>query len=152
MMEKEEIILLIENYFDGESTLSEEKWLRECLPSMQGGCPEIDEALAVMGYSAASSAAHVSHRKERRVPAWVVRTAASLALLLTAGGVGLWLDSRGSQSGFLAYAGGVELDRGEAMQIIADQMKEMSEASRSVQMEMEEDLADFRSVFDEPGI
>lgn len=146
MMEKEDILKLIDKYFEGESTLAEERWLKENLPSMRGESPRIDEALAVMGYAAASSA-HIAMKPQRGVPRWMLRTAASLALLLTIGGICFTLDSRARQSTFLAYSGGVALDREDAMQIIADQMKEMAEASRGMQMEMEDDLADFRSAF-----
>lgn len=148
-MNKRKIHILIDKYFDGETTLKEEKWLKENLPKMMGEDPEIDEFLAVAGYAVAPVRAGVSERRVKRSFHWVATAAASLALLIAAGGIYTYIASqRDSQSHFMAYSGGVQLDRQEAMQLIKFQMEEMSEASRDVQLLVEDDLADFRAVFD----
>lgn len=51
MNSKVKIHKLIDRYFGGETTLSEEKWLRSVLPGVPEGDPKVEEALAVMGFS-----------------------------------------------------------------------------------------------------
>ncbi len=148
-MNKEKIHILIEKYFDGETTLKEEKWLKDNLPKMMGEDPEIDEVLAVMGYAVVPVKDGVSERRVKRSFHWAATAAASLALLIGAGGIYTYIVSqRDTQSHFMAYSGGVRLDRQEAMQLIKAQMEEMSEASRDMKLEVEDDLADFRAAFD----
>lgn len=143
-MKKEDIHILIERYFEGETTISEERWLRGNLPKMMGKSQEIDEALAVMGYAAASDKDSV---KKKRKPSyrWVA-VAASLALILAAGGIYTHYLKTSQKSTFMAYSGGVKIDRDEAMQLIALQMEEMSDASHDIKTEVEDDLADFRNL------
>lgn len=145
-MKTNEIHILIEKYFDGETTLAEERWLRENLPRMRGESPEIDEVLAVMGYAAASNKDSV---KKKRKPSyrWVA-VAASFAMILAAGGIYTHYLKDSQKSTFMAYSGGVKIDREEAMQLIAVQMEEMSEASQGIRTEVEDDLADFRNILD----
>lgn len=137
--------ILIERYFEGKTTISEERWLRENLPRMRGESEEIDEVLAVMGYAAAPCEYKIK-RKRLTYYRWIA--AASVALILTAGGIyGHHLLSS-QESTFMAYSGGVKIDREEAMQMIALQMKEMSEASEDIQTEVEDELADFSNILD----
>lgn len=145
-MKREYINILIEKYFEGETTLAEERRLRENLPRMRGESPEIDEALAVMGYAAASDKDSV---KKKRKPSyrWVA-AAASFALILTAGGIYTHYLKDSQKSTFMAYSGGVKIDREEAMQLIAAQMEEMSDASQDIKTEVEDDLSDFRNILD----
>lgn len=145
-MKKEDIHILIERYFEGETTLAEERWLRENLPKMQGESPEIDESLAVMGYAAISDKDKI--RRKRSISYRWIAVAASLVLLLTAGGIYTHHLHSSQKSTFMAYSGGVKIDRDEAMHLIAAQMEEMSEASHDIKTEVEDDLADFRNILD----
>lgn len=145
-MKKEDINILIEKYFEGETTLAEERWLRENLPRMRGESPEIDEALAVMVYAAAPGKDRSSGKRQKSYR-WIA-AAASLALILTAGGIYTHHLHSPQKSTFMAYSGGVKIDREEAMQLIAAQMEEMSEASQDIKTEVEDDLADFRNILD----
>ncbi len=148
-MNKEKIHILIEKYFDGETTLKEEKWLKDNLPKMMGEDPETDEVLAVMGYAVAPVKMNISEGRVKSTFRWIATAAASLALLIGAGGIYTYIVSqRDTQSHFMAYSGGVRLDRQEAMQLIKAQMEEISEASRDMKLEVEDDLADFRAAFD----
>lgn len=144
-MKKEDIHILIERYFEGETTLAEERRLRENLPGMMGKSPEIDEALAVMGYAAVPDK-NRTKRKRHKSYRWIA--AASLALILTAGGIYTHQVHSSQKSTFMAYSGGVKIDREEAMQLIAAQMEEMSDASQDIKTEVEDDLADFRNILD----
>lgn len=143
-MKKEDIHTLIERYFSGETTLSEERWLRENLPKMRGESEEIDEALAVIGYAAAPDKDRI--RRKRLKSYRPIAVAASLALILTAGGIYSYHLHSSQKSTFMAYSGGVKIDREEAMQLIAAQMEEMSDASQDIKTEVEDDLADFRNI------
>lgn len=145
-MKTNEIHILIERYFEGETTLTEERWLRENLPKMRGESPEIDEALAVMGYAASQDKDSV-RRKRPASYRWVA-VAASFTLILAAGGIYTHYLKDSQKSTFMAYSGGVKIDRKEAIQLIAAQMEEMSEASRDIKTEVEDDLADFRNILD----
>ena len=145
-MKTKNIHTLIERYFEGETTLSEERWLHSNLPKMMGESPEIDEALAVMGYAASPDKDSV--RRNRPASHRWVAVAASFALILAAGGIYTHYLKTSQKSTFMAYSGGVKIDREEAMQLIAAQMEEMSEASKDIKTEVEDDLADFRNIFD----
>lgn len=145
-MNTKHIHTLIERYFEGETTISEERWLRENLPNMMGESKEINEALAVMGYAAIPD----KDRHKRRIPASLRRiaAAASIALILTAGGIYTHHLNKSQESTFMAYSGGVRIERDEAMQLIAIQMEELSEASQGVRTDVEDDLSDFRNILD----
>lgn len=145
MMQTDKIHTLIEKYFDGSSTLEEERWLRTVLPALAGSDPAVDEALAVMGY-AAGGAARRTTRSWRRGR---VAAAASLALLLAAAGAALMIHERESRSSLMAYSGGVPVGRQEAISLMEAQMDELAEASLGLQLEMEADLADFGQAFDQ---
>lgn len=144
-MNTKHIHTLIERYFEGETTISEERWLRENLPRMRGESEEIDEVLAVIGYAAAPCKYKIK-RKRLTYYQWIA--AASVALILTAGGIYSHHLLASQESTFMAYSGGVKIDREEAMQMIALQMKEMSEASEGIQIEVEDDLADFSNILE----
>lgn len=144
-MTKTDIHKLIERYFDGETTLDEERWLRQHLPSMSGDDGEIDGCLAVMGYAAAPVRSAREKRFRRHISGWTL-AAASLALLVTAGGIYSYFADRDSASTFIAYSGGVQIDRAQAMQLIASQMEDFSEASRDLRSEVDDDLDDFRNL------
>lgn len=145
-MKKEDIHILIERYFEGETTLAEERRLRENLPKMQGESLEIDEALAVMGYAASPDKDSV-RRKRPALYRWIA-AAASFALIMAAGGIYTHYLKDSQKSTFMAYSGGVKIDREEAMQLIAAQMEEMSDASQDIKTVVEDDLADFRNILD----
>lgn len=147
-MDKEQIHILIDRYFEGDTTLQEEKRLRDNLPVLAGESVEIDEALAVMGYAARPAKKAPSTGNTGRRYKMIMTAAASLALLLAAGGIYHHFSNEDRHNTFMAYSGGVKLDRQETMKLIAAQMEEMSDASQSVRDEVEDDLADFRSAFD----
>lgn len=147
-MKTEDIHTLIERYFDGATSIDEERWLRENLPKMQGASPEIDEALAVMGYAAALAKSTARKPKTGHPYRWIASAAASLALILAAGGFYSYHLNYKEKPTFFAYAGGVKIDRQEAIRLITAQMEEMSEASRGIQADVEDDLADFRNIID----
>lgn len=144
-MKRENLHILIEKYFDGETTLAEERLLRDNIIKMRGESPEIDEALAVMGYAALSGNNRAMGNKPISYK-WIV--AASFAMILIAGGIYTQYLHTSHKSTFTAYSGGVKIDRDEAMQLISIQLEEMSEASKYIRTEVEDDLKDFRNILD----
>lgn len=133
---------LIRRYFDAETSLEEERWLRSHLPPLAGTDPEIDEALAVMGYAAGIPRCTTTAVRRRFRTAATV--AATLTLLLAAGGSYLYFSHRNTSAKLVAYSGGVRLDRQEAMRLIEAQMEEMGDASKSIELEVIDDFNDFR--------
>lgn len=133
---------LICKYFDAETSLEEERWLRSHLPGLAGTDPEIDEALAVMGYAAGIPRATTTAVRRRLRTAAAV--AATLTLLLAAGGTCLYFSHRNPDPQLVAYSGGVRLDPQEAMRLIEAQMEEMGDASKSIELEVIDDFKDFR--------
>lgn len=149
-MDKEKIHTLIDRYFDGDTSLEEERWLRENLPSLIGEDQAIDEAVAVMDFASAPAAGRPDAGFRRRRFRPIAAAAASLAVLIAAAGICLFVTGRDSKDSYMAYSGGVKLDREETMDLIAAQMEELSEASRSVRADVEDNLADFRQLIEEP--
>lgn len=78
-MNTEQLNTLIERYFNGETSVAEERILRDELAASQLGSPEINEARAVMGYSIAQ---RNTHHKANNRRVWL-RAAASLAIIAT---------------------------------------------------------------------
>lgn len=88
-MDKTYIHQLIERYFEGETSRSEEMELKQFLCSPEARDPEFDEVKAVMGFVETAravrrpSAVYPLHGR-KRIRRWVA--AAGLALLLAVGG------------------------------------------------------------------
>lgn len=142
-MNMEKIHALIEKYFDGATTAEEEKWLRRTLPALIGSDPEVDGALAVMGYAVLPGPA-----REKRKHRFISPGAAAAAIAIFVAGAGIYaaFSLSGAKSDLVAYSGGVEVDRQEALRMISSQMAEMGEASREVSSDVLAELDDFRVI------
>jgi hypothetical protein len=99
-----ELEQLISRYFDGETSIQEEKMLREALADCPWNSETIDEARFTMGYFAAHrhEAQRVSKRNYRRQ---LIGIAASIAVILAAGGYALWHQQQPSDV-CIAYVNG----------------------------------------------
>ncbi len=126
-----ELEQLIERYFDGETTVQEEQLLRETLADCPWSSEAIDEARFTMGYFAAhcqekARTARKSHRRQ------LIGIAASIAIILAAGGYALWHQQQ-SNNVCIAYVNGkVVEDNDKVMALIANDMSKMDNAANAM--------------------
>lgn len=80
---------LIEQYFEGMTTLEQEDVLRQCLARCPWNSEAIDEAQMVMGYFAAHGA-HQPRQEGRGMRQRLVGIAATIAVILAVGGYVMW--------------------------------------------------------------
>ncbi len=143
-MNQDSLHNLIERYFDGETSVKEEKDLLEALLSQTDGDPEKDEVLAVMGYSAMIPKAKFAGKI-----GWV-RYAASAAVILILAIVGLtvWESvETGINNECYAYVNGQRVENETQIRLLVEsQLEEMSEASDEIQNQISADFNDFRDI------
>ncbi len=119
---------LIERYFDGDTSVQEEQMLRENLAARPWSSEVIDEARFTMGYFAAhvneqQRAAKKSHRRQ------IIGIAASIAIVLAAGGYALWHQQQ-SAGVCIAYVNGMVVqDDDKVMALIANDLSMMDNAA-----------------------
>lgn len=145
-MNRDELHILIERYFDGDTTPEEEKSLLATLLSMPPGDEEADEALAVMGYARLKPRKEIAVRRRN----FTGIAAAAVAMVLVAFGLTLYFSTPHIDAGeCYAYVGGERIESEEVIRaLMADQLEEMSEASEDVSRQITDDLDDFRGLFD----
>lgn len=139
-MDNNEKILnqLIELYFEGMTTLEQERQLRSMLADGQFRSPEADEARAVMGISAMLQRPKTVRRHRLRMQ----RVAAAAAVLLTVGAITGYFSGTGArtvpQSDCFAYVG-TELvqDPDEVLGIMQEQLADMSAVADEVSRDLE---------------
>lgn len=153
-MEKEKLHKLIQQYFDGETSLEEERSLLAQLLSMPPGDDLADEALAVMvfaryGKAGKKKKAAFSRRSIYKITSVAAACVASVALCI---GFFSYLSNPGnsfSNEECVAYIGGEKIENESmVMSLIADQLDEMSVASDAVEKEINDDLNDIREIMD----
>lgn len=148
-MNIEELHKEIERYFEGESSVAEERALRRALLEMRpGDDPLADEALAVMGFGALSG---VSAPKTRQRKGWwrvasAAAVVAGLALFLS---LTFRLASSDSQECF-AYVGGERIENEEFVRnLMMEQLNDIQEARTDVDDQINTDFEDFRTAFEQ---
>ena len=117
---------LIERYFDGETSVQEEQMLREILADCPWSSEAIDEVRFTMGYFAAHC--HESQRivKNRNK---FIGIAASIAIVLVAGGYALWHQQQ-SADVCIAYVNGLVVqDDDKVMALISNDLNMMDNAA-----------------------
>lgn len=142
-----EIRKLIQLYFEGLTSVEEERRLREALadPSVRG--EEADEARAVMSFAAVSpdlsESPTVARRRPRHLSA-LLSAAASVAVV----GLLCWNFSlREPQTQYMAYIDGRSTeDPEQVMKLINDDLSLLGEASEDVADEIDDNLSAFSSV------
>ncbi len=125
-----ELEQLINRYFDGETTVQEEQFLRQALADCHWSSDLIDEARFTMGYFAAHRQ-ETQYAKKSNSRRQLIGIAASIAIILAVG-VYAWHQQ---QSGdvCIAYVNGqVVQDNDKVMALVADDMSKMDNAANAM--------------------
>ena len=139
-----ELLDRIERYFDCSLSDEEERALRRDLALIDSDAPVIQEAKAVMGFSAIRTP---RREKKRRwgVPAYAA--AAAIAAILLGGGLFFTLRSptliSGDTGECIAYVNGERVtDEQKVMEILFSDMAELNEGAEEAREDVLDDLAD----------
>ena len=126
-----ELKQLIERYFDGETSVQEEQMLREILADCPWSSEAIDEARFTMGYFVAHrhEAQRISKRNYRHQ---LIGIAASIAVILAAGGYALWHQEKPSDVCIAYVNGKVVEDNDKVMALVANDMSKMDNAANAM--------------------
>lgn len=134
-MEDDKLIELIDKYYQGDTILEEEVYLRRCLGTTVSDNPEIREAQAIMSYVAMAAS---KEGKKRTV--WYRWTEAAVIAIVLAVGLSslIWNDNLSLCSTMIACK---EYDNNEtALALISSQLDAIGEASDELEEELREDL------------
>ncbi len=126
-----ELEQLIKRYFDGETSVQEEQLLRVTLADCPWSSEVIDDARFTMGYFAAhcQETERVAKKNNRRK---LIGIAASIAIILAAGGYALWHQQQ-SAGVCIAYVNGqIVQDDDKVMALVADDLSKMDNASKAM--------------------
>lgn len=154
-MDKDRLHILIERYFDGDTTLGEERGLRAVLLALAPAERDqaAEEALAVMGYArmeaapAANAESGVSPVRWRRMLLRGGAAAAVAAVLAVTAVLPRFAGDGGGEC--IAYVDGSRIvDEHAVMGIIDAQLGEMGEAADDVSRQMESDFSEIREAMD----
>lgn len=139
---------LIERYFNAETTLEEERRLRQLLADTPPGDQLADEAKAVMGFSLCAP----RRKKARLIPqgirAWL-SAAATIAIVFT---IGLFMPDSHDSTPDMIYAsinGHEVTDNNRVMQMMQAELSDMAEASEYVSDCIDEEWNAMREAFGE---
>lgn len=154
-MDKDRLHILIDRYFDGDTTLGEERELRAALLALAPAERDraTEEALAVMGYArmdvtpAANAESGVSPVRWRRMLLRGGAAAAVAAVLAVTAVLPRFAGDGGGEC--IAYVDGSRIvDEHAVMGIIDAQLGEMGEAADDVSRQMESDFSEIREAMD----
>jgi len=148
-MTEKELHILINRYFDGETSIADERALRRELARTPLHTPLIEEAKAVIGYSlvcAAPAAAdrHISGRALRgtwwNVAATLVISVLTVAALLT-------YSHRHEPDECVAYLNGKEIsERNTVMSMMMQNLSEMGQASDRLKTGIADDVGEISDI------
>ena len=122
---------LIEQYFEGMTTLEQEDAMRQCLAHCPWSSQAIDDARMVMGYFAAH-AGQQHNRATRGLRQRFIGIAASIAVILAVGGYVLWHQSQPSDVCIAYVNGKVVEDNDKVMALVASDMSKMDNAANTM--------------------
>ena len=128
---QEELEQLILRYFDGETSLDEERLLQDRLADCPWSSETIDEAKFTMGYFVA----HQQHSRQRATVAhrWRIAAIAATAALLLSVGLGVLWQSQQPKGECIAYVNGkVVHNEKEVLNLMQDDLNEIGHASQSI--------------------
>ncbi len=154
-MKETDIPQAIDLYFDAQLSIKQEEELFHTLLSYKGKDPKADEALAVMLMTRKPNALSKSSKPKRADKVRIWRAAAAVAVIGGACTMALWHGghSAGQNDGMMAYIGGVKItDQMEIMNIVDDQLNDISISSELFAQTVSSDLDDIRDAFNEEGI
>jgi len=152
-MTEKDLLQLIDLYFDGATTLAQERELREALLKSKSNNPRVDEALAVMTFAAEDGQRRatdaVAPRHGRRASWLSLAAAAAVAVLLA---VGVWVGRNpvyddGGCSTVIACV--PSDDPAVALALMNAQLGDISEASDNVNEAIASDFASLSEAFNE---
>lgn len=151
IMEKEDIKILINKYFEGLTSREEEKKLLESLLRFPSGDPEIDETLAVMGYTKYKSEVERELPEIKPFMKWYhsLSAVAAAVILIFAVGFSIFFfnDNFTKDNECYAYIRGERLEDDNAvMELVKIQLNEMGDMENHISCAIEEDLEDFRTL------
>lgn len=122
---------LIEQYFEGMTTLEQEDAMRQCLAHCPWSSQAIDEARMVMGYFA-THAEQQHNRANRGLRQRFIGIAASIAVILAVGGYVLWHQSQPSDVCIAYVNGKVVEDNDKVMALVASDMSKIDNAANAM--------------------
>ena len=122
---------LIEQYFEGMTTLEQEDAMRQCLAHCPWSSQAIDDARMVMGYFAAHTEQQ-HNQVTRGLRQRFIGIAASIAVILAVGGYVLWHQSQPSDVCIAYVNGNVVEDNDKVMALVANDMSKMDNAANAM--------------------
>lgn len=147
------LLRMVEKYFDGDTTIEEEKWLRRELLSTDCRDAAVEEALAVMGYAATSRAdalksSAVAMRKSPSFPGWMAG-AASVAVIIAISLALFSPQNAGKTGRCVAYIHGQKIEDAEVIRNLASlQIAEIGESSDDIDEQIQKEFHEFKIVMD----
>lgn len=135
---------LIERYFNAETTLEEERRLRQLLADTPPGDQLADEAKAVMGFSLCAPRRKKARLMPQGVRAWL-SAAAAIAIVFT---IGLFMPDTPDMI-YASINGHEVTDNNRVMQMMQAELSDMAEASEYVSDCIDEEWNAMREAFGE---
>lgn len=126
---------LIEKYFDGETSLDEERTLRHSLAATSLQSDKINEAKAVLGFFATQR--KVSRQKPSKLP---YRAAAVIALLIASAASIVHFKSSETSDYMCYIAGNYSDSKEDSFAIMQEQLSDISEARTEIYNDINDEL------------
>lgn len=151
-MTRTELYRLIDLYFDGETSIAQERTLRSevALPKWSGD-PRADEVRAVMGFAlVAPHRPTTTVTADHGIPGWWRVAAAVAVIAIAAGGIMLRPRPAGGSGECYAYVDGKMVDDLTTVHaLLEEELSEIKEASEDTGKGMAEEWNAMREAFDE---
>lgn len=150
-LSEEELTELIERYFDCETSEDEEVQLKCELSVTEYRNPVIEEAMATMGFFAATKPVVSKKKRRGAVIAWRVASAAAVMALMVTIGVHFMSNSGSIGEDYcLAYVNGMKVsNRAEVMALLQNELDDVSAVSSEESGDLSSRLSAFGVVMDE---
>ncbi|MFG6385061.1 MAG: hypothetical protein K1V80_01085 [Muribaculaceae bacterium] len=151
-MNEEYINRLIELYFDGSTTLQQEEELRRILADARPPySPQIESALAVMGYTAVMQPSRAVARPSILRRSRMAMMAASVSIMLAVGICWMFVSGRyNPDNSCVAYVGGEKVVSAEEVMMIMDsQLNSISMAQDNFESELMEQHREISEIFNQ---
>ncbi len=141
--DRDEALALVEKYFDGATSLAEERRLRVLLADMRLTGTELDEARAVMGFALRGKRSTASRRRHSMLPA--VGVAASVAVAVT---VFATMLTRPSDGNVLMYEGGCRItDTHRVLSMVDSDLDAFGAAASDTEQQISSELQEISAMW-----
>lgn len=152
-MTDRQLHILISRYFDGETSLDEERALRAALSRLENPDSEAKEAMAVMGYATAVTptdrSVAISRSKTRPLRVWGSCVAAALVAAALVTPLFKTQRLRGGGGECVAYVNGIRIDDTETVTaIMMNQLGEAANASDRIADNITDQWAEMAAAMD----